>query len=298
MENKYIQLLENLCKQENLDQGYADTFIEDVKVFRISSNEDIMPLLYSRGFIFIGHGMKKGYIGEREFTNTPEDYLMITSPQPIECETCVYEEHAMMGLYVNLDINRLRKIVSMYNEFTNYNYQNKEISHNVVCNKRTEKIDKVFIKILEVLQTKLDSKMLGDSLLDELYFRILEDSNGFVLQQLCEQGSSFSKISKVIDYIHKKLDQKISIEEMAELAGMSPNNFHRLFKEALNDTPVQYIKKVRLNKARQLILHENMKAVNASNAVGYDSATQFSREFKRYFGASPGKVKELGYSNF
>lgn len=140
--------------------------------------------------------------------------------------------------------------------------------------------------------------MLGDSLLDELYYRILEDTNGFVLQQLCEQGSSFSKISKVIDYIHKKLDQKISIEEMAELAGMSPNNFHRLFKEALNDTPVQYIKKIRLNKARQLILHENMKAINACNAVGYDSATQFSREFKRYFGASPGKVKELGYSDF
>lgn len=120
MKNNYIQLLENLCKQENLDQGYADTFIDEVKLFRISRNEDIMPLLYNRGFIFIGQGMKKGYIGKREFINTPEDYLMITSPQPIECETCVYEEHSMMGIYVDLDINRLRKIVSKYNEFTNY----------------------------------------------------------------------------------------------------------------------------------------------------------------------------------
>lgn len=300
MNKNIYEMLLSLCEKHDLEnrQGYANTFIDDIKLFKISCNEEIMPLLYNRGLIFIGEGMKKGYIGQREFINTPDDYLMITSPQPIECETCIYDEHSMIGLYVNFDMNRLRKVVSKYNELTNYTYVNKEVSHNVVCNKRTVTINEVFIRILEVLQNKVDSQMLSSSLLDELYFRILQDTNGYVLQQLCDQGSSFSRISKVIEFIHKKLDEKISIEEMAQLAGMSPNNFHRIFKEAINDTPVQYIKKVRLNKARQLILHENMKAVKASEIVGYDSPTQFSREFKRYFGASPGKVKELGYNSF
>ncbi|RXJ98966.1 hypothetical protein CRV02_12270 [Arcobacter sp. CECT 8989] len=300
MQKNKEELLENLCLVHGLEnnQGYADTLIKDIKLFRISCNEDILPLLYNRGFIFIGRGMKKGYIAEREFINTPDDYLMITSPQPIECETCIYDEHSMIGLYVNLDMNRLRRIVSKYNEFSKYSDTNKKVPYNVVCNKRTDEITDVFYRLLKILQSELDSKMLASSILDELYFRILEDTSGYILQQLCEHGSSFSRVSKVIEFIHKNLKEKICIEEMAELAGMSPNNFHRIFKEALNDTPVQYIKKVRLNKARQLILHENMKAVKASEEVGYDSPTQFNREFKRYFGASPGKVKELGYSGF
>ena len=300
MDINTTELLNSLCQKHNLDkrQGYADTLIEDIKLFRISCNEDIMPLLYNRGFIFIGQGMKKGYIGEREFINTPEDYLMITSPQPIECETCIYEEHSMMGLYINLDMTRLRKIISKYNELNTYTNPSKKLAQSVVTNKRTKDINVVFIRLLQILQTELDSNMLSSSILDELYFRILQDSNGYVLQQLCEQGSSFSRVSKVVEFIHKKLDEKISIEEMAELAGMSANNFHRIFKDALGDTPVQYIKKVRLNKARQLILHENMKAIRASELVGYDSPTQFSREFKRYFGTTPTKIKELGYQNF
>lgn len=140
--------------------------------------------------------------------------------------------------------------------------------------------------------------MLYDELLNELYFRILQDTYGFILQELCAQNSSFSRISKIVELIHSKINEKISIDEMARLAGMSSTNFHKLFKEALNDTPVQYIKKVRLDKARQLILHENNKAIEASQKVGYDSPTQFNREFKRYFGVTPSKIGELGYSNF
>lgn len=295
-----IKLLNNLCDNHDLGeaQGYTDTHIEDIKLFRITCNEDIMPLLYSRGIIFIGQGTKRGYISGREVVNTPDDYLMIASSQPIECETCIYEDKSMVGIYINLDMTRLNKVVSKYNELSTHQYTSKKVPYSVVAKKRTKDINDVYFRILLALQDFVNSAMLSSSLLDELYLRILQDTNGYILQELCEQGSSFSRISKVIEQIHKRLDEKISIEEMSDIAGMSPNNFHRVFKEALNDTPIQYIKKVRLTKARQLILHDNMKAINASETVGYDSSTQFSREFKRYFGVTPSKVKELGYSNF
>jgi AraC-like DNA-binding protein len=298
MKNIISSLLNQLCIKHNLQEGFSDTNIYDIKLFRITCNEEIMPLLYSRGFIFIGEGMKRGFINDREFINTPDDYLMITSTQPIECETCIYEEHSMVGLYVNLDVLRLSNIVSKYNKIINYDTVINKVIHSVVPNKRTDQINEVFIKILKTLQSDIDSNMLESSLLDELYFRILQDKNGYVLQQLSNQETLFSKISKVIDFIHQNLDKKISIDQMAQLSDLSSSSFHRVFKEVLNDTPVQYIKKVRLTKARELILHQNMKVINASKAVGYDSATQFNREFKRYFKVSPGKVKELGYSKF
>ena len=80
---------------------------------------------------------------------------------------------------------------------------------------------------------------------------------------------------------------------MAKLADMSVNNFHKLFKQAMNDTPIQYIKKIRLEKAKQLIAYNNMKVIEASNAVGYDNVSQFSREFKRYFGHPPSTIKKV-----
>jgi len=204
----------------------------------------------------------------------------------------------MMGIYVNLDITRLHRISNKLTQLTKYNCSKKEIPFSVVTNKRTTIIEDIYTRLLNILLDPIDSEMLFSSILDELYFRILQSESGDVLKQLCEQNSSFSRVSKVVEYLHSKLKEKISIEEMADIADMSVNNFHRIFKEALNDSPVQYMKKIRLNKARHLILYNNMKAIEASNEVGYDSPTQFSREFKRYFGVSPSKINTLGYENF
>jgi len=299
MQNQ-IRLLEKLCQLYGLDktQGYKDTYVEDIKIFKVSSNEDMMPLLYNRGFSFIGQGKKIGIIQDKKFEHGSDDFLIITSPQPIECETFIYENNSMMGIYVNLDITRLHRISNKLTQLTKYNCSKKEIPFSVVTNKRTTIIEDIYTRLLNILLDPIDSEMLFSSILDELYFRILQSESGDVLKQLCEQNSSFSRVSKVVEYLHSKLKEKISIEEMADIADMSVNNFHRIFKEALNDSPVQYMKKIRLNKARHLILYNNMKAIEASNEVGYDSPTQFSREFKRYFGVSPSKINTLGYENF
>lgn len=298
--NKQYELLNDLCKLYKIDdkEGYMDTFIEDVKVFRISNNESMMPLLYNRGISFIGHGAKVGFIQGKQFTHSQEDYLLITSPQPIDCETFTYNNNPMIGIYINLDMTKLHKISTKLNELTHYKSIQKEIPFSVIASKRDRIIEDVYIKLLNVLHSPIDSEILGSSILDELYLRLLQSENGYVLRQLCEHGSSFSKISKVVEVLHKQLDEKISLEEMAKMADMSVNNFLKIFKDALNDTPIQYIKKIRLNKARQLILHKNLKAVDAAYQVGYESPTQFSREFKRYFGVTPSKISELGYTHF
>ncbi len=300
-----IELLEKLCRLNGLSsrQGYADTSLEEVKLFRISSNEEMMPLLYNRGISFLGQGKKVGYVLDKRFEHTSDDFLIITTPQPIDCKTFVYENSAMMGLYLNLNMIRLHRVGSKLNQLLQSQLlesqsAQKEIPFSVVVNRRTDDIEAVYERLLRVLADPVESQMLGESLLDELYFRILQSENGTVLRQLCEQENSFARVSTVVQYIHDHLEEKIHIEYLAELAKMSVNNFHRVFKEAMNDTPIQYIKKIRLSRARQLILYSNSKAVEAAYSVGYESPTQFSREFKRFFGVSPSKISSLGYENF
>lgn len=279
------------------EEGFKDTYIEEVKLFKVLKDEVMMPFLYNRGFVFLTNGEKRGVINGEDIVNTPDDYLTFTATQAINCESCTYGNEPIFGLYININMSKLRKVVDKYKKITDVKTCKKH-AKNITVTARTQEINDIFIRILKTLQSKVDSYMFGEQLLEELYLRALQGEHGYVLFQLCEEDSSFFKISKAVEYIHSNLSKKINVEELAVKTQMSTNNFHRLFKESFGETPIQYIKKLRLNRARQLILHEDMKAVNASQQVGYDSPAQFNREFKRYFGVTSGKIRTLGYVNY
>lgn len=293
MTNEIIKLKE-LCELFSLNEkdGFSNTYIDDIKLFKVSSNDQLSPLFYNKGFSFVGQGRKIGYKNNAKFEHGSSDYLVICSPEAIQCETYILGDEPLIGIYINLDMNRLQRVVRKYSKFKHKNKKNKELSFSITCNIRTEIIQEIYMKLLNILNSEIDSNILADGLLDELYYRILQSTNGPMLELMCEQNSDVSKISRAVEYIIENIDKKISLDEMARLTDMSVNNFHKLFKQALNDTPVQYMKKIRLYKARQLIIYNNLRTVDAAQVVGYDSTSQFSREFKRYFGVSPSKIKE------
>ncbi|MGB5918079.1 AraC family transcriptional regulator [Arcobacter sp.] len=295
MTNDSMQLT-NLCKLYGLENknGFANTYIEEIKLFKVSSNEELMPLLYKKGFSFVGSGKKIGYINNVKFEHGYLDYLVISSPQPVECETYIMGDEPLVGIYITLDMNRLQKVVKKFTQFDSSDKIDKEVGFSITCNNRTDVIQNIYGKFLAILEDEIESDILANGLLDELYYRILQSNSGSMLIQLCQKDSNLSRISRVIDYIVENIEQKIDLDEMAKLADMSVNNFHKLFKQAMNDTPIQYIKKIRLEKAKQLIAYNNnMKVIEASNAVGYDNVSQFSREFKRYFGHPPSTIKKV-----
>ena len=88
-------------------------------------------------------------------------------------------------------------------------------------------------------------------------------------------------------YLHEHYDQNLDVEQLAAMANMSPSSFHRNFRQITASSPIQYVKKIRLTRARELLMDQGVKVKQAAARVGYESPTQFSREFKRYFGHSP-----------
>ena len=97
-------------------------------------------------------------------------------------------------------------------------------------------------------------------------------------------------------HMEAHLDQKISMEQLADIASMSLSAFHRTFREVTGETPLQYLKQLRLSTARNLIAFHGKPAYVAAQSVGYESANQFSRDFKRYFGLPPSRVDDLPYA--
>ncbi|NQY94805.1 MAG: AraC family transcriptional regulator, partial [Campylobacteraceae bacterium] len=174
--NSDLKKLVNLCEQYGLNNhdGFSDTYIDEIKLFKVSSNDDLMPLLYNKGFSFIGQGRKIGYINDKKFEHGFTDYLVISSPQPVECETYILGDEPLIGIYINLDMNRLQRVVRKFSKFTKINKASKEISFSITCNIRTEVIHEIYLRLLSILENKIESKMLFDGLLDELYYRILQ----------------------------------------------------------------------------------------------------------------------------
>jgi AraC-like DNA-binding protein len=151
----------------------------------------------------------------------------------------------------------------------------------------TKVLRNTVIRLLSYLSHPVDGRMLGPQLVREIIYRILTGEHGDVLRLLAIRHGRFGQMAKVLLRIHNDFNTKLEIETLAAEANMSVSSFHSNFKAVTNTSPIQYIKKLRLQKARILMVQDDLNAIDAATKVGYESASQFNREFKRYFGNTP-----------
>ncbi|RZB36630.1 MAG: hypothetical protein SRB2_01932 [Desulfobacteraceae bacterium Eth-SRB2] len=135
-----------------------------------------------------------------------------------------------------------------------------------------------------------ESQILGPGLVREILYRAFCGTQAPVLYSLAMHSGAFSQVAHALKIMQSDYAAKLDVEKLANTACMSASAFHRAFKDITSDSPMQYLKKVRLTKAKNLMVQENIKAYIAADKVGYESSSQFSREFKRYFGQTPAEM--------
>jgi len=148
--------------------------------------------------------------------------------------------------------------------------------------------------VLRVGQAALkpsDAQMLGESLKREVVYRLLKSEQGGLLRSLASTNSGTDRVARVIRHINKNLARRNTVAEMAAVAHMSESSLHHVFKQVTSLSPMQYLKRLRLHRARALMVDTELNASQAALEVGYNSASQFSREFKALFGFPPSHVR-------
>lgn len=152
-------------------------------------------------------------------------------------------------------------------------------------------------RFAELLDRPSEIPVMASHREHELMFRLLMGPQGALLRQIAGTGSRLSNIRRALAWIREHYAQHLSIEAMATVAGMSVSVFHRRFKAITGLSPLQYQKQIRLHEARRRVITEHLEAATVAYAVGYESASQFSREYKRLFGAPPrqdaGKMQSI-----
>jgi AraC-like DNA-binding protein len=146
------------------------------------------------------------------------------------------------------------------------------------------------IRLLESLRSADDARILGPQIVREILYHVLRGKLGRNLRVLAAPDSHFGQISRLLNRMHTDYARDYDIPTLARDAGMSVAAFHTRFKAITSSPPLQYLKNVRLHKARMLMVQEGVNASGAAVKVGYESPSQFSREFKRLFGNSPATV--------
>ena len=151
------------------------------------------------------------------------------------------------------------------------------------------KLISAFVRLLETIKSERDTKVLGDAIIDEIYYRLLVDERNGELRYLLQQRGEIQRVSLAVEHIHNNLNQPVSVEKLAELVHMSRSAFFDKFKDVMHTSPLQYAKSVKLHHAQGLI-QQGKKANEAGYLVGYNNPAQFSREYKRHFGFVPSET--------
>lgn len=269
-------------KEDQLNQ-----LLPDIRLLYGTQPWPRIPVMYQPGIIFLFSGHKIGYINARTFRYDATEYLLLTVPLPFECETFATPEIPLAGFRLNIDVLQLQELLIEIGEDALFRPAKAESGIN--SSPLTEEILCAAERLLDVMERPLDARILGRQIVREILYHVLIGPQGGALMALVSRQTHFSLIGRVLKRIESHYTENLSVDRLAAEANMSVSAFHHNFKSVTSTSPLQYLKSYRLHKARLMMIHDGLNASTAAMRVGYESASQFSREFKRFFGTTPGE---------
>lgn len=282
-EKRLVTLLDALATRE----GPNTTALAGVKLFRISRPLPRHAAVYEPWIIIIAQGSKRVHFGGDVYVYDADNYLVTAVPMPAECEI---PRASAANPYLSLTIRVDSAMIGgLLLEMEAEPQDMQPIPRGLYTSPLTQPLKDVAVRLLDCLKSPIDSKVLGPQLVREIVYRVLQGQRGEVLRALVARDTHFGQISRVLEHLHRNYAKTVDVESLARQARMSPSVFYQKFKSVTAMSPLQYLKSVRLGKARLLMIQDGCTASAAAFAVGYESAPQFSREYKRQFGVTPGQ---------
>jgi len=276
-----VELLMELTTGE----GMRPTLIDGVDLMRTDRHTPLTPVLYEPSIVVVAQGRKTGYVGERVYRYDPNNYLVLTVPLPFECEIEATPDCPMLGVSIRADVSVLTELMLSMGSRPLPPITPAPLG--ICATPLDRSLGESIVRLLEHLTRPEAARILGPQTVREITYHVLCGEQGPALQAALTMHGHFSQISRALRRIHAEYAEPLEIRALADEAHMSLTVFHRRFKGITSAPPLQYLKAVRLHKARMLMVQDGVNAGEAAHQVGYESASQFSREFKRLFGKSP-----------
>lgn len=281
------QQLLQLVQQVAVNEGLNSTVIPNVFCYKICHTQVTMPAVYEPCLCIIVQGRKNVMLGTDMLSYGELEFLVASVDLPIL--GTVVEASAQQPYFViqiNVDVRLLSELLLQMEYLA---VANRKAECGLFIGQVDQQMGDSLLRLLALLQQPDDIPVLAESLVREMHYRMLRSNYGREIAQISLKGTPTQRISVAIQKLRRDYDQTVTIEELAALAGMSVSSFHAHFKAVTNMSPLQFQKSVRLVEARSLMISQHMDAASTAYRVGYESPSQFSREYARMFGSPPAR---------
>ena len=276
-----LDLAMKYCSRE----GSHPTALPALKVVRRDRTSDAVPGRYAALVCLVLQGEKKVWSGRKVFRYNPDNYLVSCVDVPAIFQvTKASPEHPYVGLTLELQPSVVYEIL---HDSTLMEIREEDSAGGFYVEKVTAELADAFARLMKSLEDKDELRVLSPSIVREIHYRLMHSRFGSKIRQLGVVGSKMQRIGKVVDHLQREYAGALKVADLARMANMSPSAFHLHFRQVTNMSPLQYQKHIRLQEARRILSVETADAASVAFKVGYESPSQFSREYRRLFGQPP-----------
>jgi AraC-like DNA-binding protein len=279
-QRRIIRLIDRLAPNE----GYTASMLEGVNFMRSNRPLARTPVLYEPSIVLVCQGCKRGFLGDEVFLYDANHYLVLSVPLPFSTETEATPEEPLLAITLRLDPGITADLMLTIGASSRKPF---ETPRGIYSTRLNDRLSQTLLRLIEALDSPLEARIVAPLVVREIFFLVLTGEQGDAMRASLAATGHFSQIARALRRIHTDYDKRIDMDTLCNESGMSVPTFHRYFKAVTHTTPIQYLKSTRLHQARLLMIRTGLTAAAASATVGYESPSQFSREFKREFGRSP-----------
>ena len=260
--------------------------VPGVMLRAISEPTPARSFLYEPGFALVAQGKKRAVLGDRVLNYSTGQFLVVSINMPVVSQIVqATPEEPYLAISLALKPNLVAELLlDMDPPPTKAN----QPMGFAVSTAFPTLLDPV-ARLLDLFEHPKDIGVLSPMLEREIHWRLLNSDQGRIVRQIGMVDSSLSQVGRAMRWIQTHFAEKFRIEDVAKIAGMNPATFYRQFRAVTATSPLQYQKQVRLHEARVLLMTDRRDISSVAFSVGYDNPSQFSREYSRLFGASPGR---------
>ena len=286
--NPLIELRAQLARaiaSRTLGEGDTLTEIPGLRLYRRSEPSPCISAAYQPSLVVFAQGQKRINVGKTIHLCDGSNFLLTSVDLPVVSQVVrASKDEPILGLILDLEMPTVREILSQH-EF-HLGEQSGDARAMAVGVSSLELLD-ACIRLIKLLDQPQDIPFLAPLIQREIIFRLLRSPQGKHLRAIATLGEQTHRTAKAVEWLRMNYAKPLRVEELANMARMGVSTLHHQFRSLTAMSPLQYQKQLRLHVARQRMLNGGLDAASAAFEVGYESASQFNREYSRFFGQPP-----------
>lgn len=279
-----VELADLIRRYVNVE-GCLKTAIAPLHLVRYDHCTQSFPALAQPALCILAHGSKEVQLGEERYTYDPLNFMVVSVAMPISGRI-LEASPSNPSLSVRLDIDPAQ-INALIAEAGPMGVPARPTGRGLYVEQMDQPLLDAVLRLVRLLDTPKDIAMLAPLVCREILYRLLRGQQGHKLYEIALGNSQTHRVSRAIQWLNGHYQEPLRIDDLAREVNLSVSTLHHRFKAVTSMSPLQYQKQLRLQEARRLMLDQGLEASAAGYQVGYESPSQFSREYSRLFGAPP-----------